>query len=61
MVRAFRPRRPISHEGVLRLRSTPREHPLALGAGLVGLLVASRIRRRSREPRDAPWVLGLGF
>ena len=39
----------------------PGDHPVVIGAGLVGLLAATMVRRRGRGPRDEPRVLGLGF
>ena len=39
----------------------PAEHPVVVGAGMAGLVAVSVLRRRSREPRDEPRVLGIGF
>ena len=43
-----------------RLSAVPAGHPVAVGAGVAGLVTLSVLRRRTREPRDEPRVL-IGF
>lgn len=43
-----------------RLGVMPAGHPVAVGAGVAGLLTLSVLRRRTRGPRDEPRVL-IGF